>query len=64
MLSHGDQIWVLHDKEGGDADDLAISVVLDPQPAGDAGGTWTLNVSDNAGQDTGTLDSWSVTVTP
>ena len=26
----------------------------------DAGGTWTLNISDNVGQDTGSLESWCV----
>lgn len=30
--------------------------------AGDANGTWTFEISDNAGLDTGTLDNWSLTI--
>ncbi len=62
-LKHDGQTWVLHDHQGGSANDLSETYVLDPAPA-NLGGTWTLSVSDNAAADTGTLDSWAVVVTP
>ncbi len=61
-LTHGDDSWVLHNLAGSSADNLNQTYVLDPAPTGDLGGTWTLNVSDNAGQDLGTLDSWDLVV--
>jgi subtilisin-like proprotein convertase family protein len=54
--------WMLFDREGGSADDINRSVVLDPAPTGELGGTWTLAVSDRAGRDVGTLESWSLVV--
>ncbi|TVQ62963.1 MAG: hypothetical protein EA378_03885 [Phycisphaerales bacterium] len=60
----------LHDRTGGGADDIvrrySVSEPADgPGSMSDfeglpVGGTWTLNVSDNAGGDTGTLNSWSL----
>ncbi len=61
---HGEQTWTLHENTGGSADNLVETYVLDPAPTGDVGGTWSLTVSDSANADTGTLDSWSVIVTP
>jgi subtilisin-like proprotein convertase family protein len=63
VVTNGSQSWTLHDKDGGSADDIVSTYTLDPQPQGDLGGTWTLTVSDHAGRDTGTLNSWSVIVT-
>jgi len=37
---------------------------LTPFNGSSASGTWTLSVSDNAGGDTGTLDSWALLITP
>jgi subtilisin-like proprotein convertase family protein len=37
---------------------------LTPFNGGTATGTWTLNVNDQAGGDTGTLNSWALLVTP
>lgn len=64
VLSHSGQQWVLHDKEGGSADNLEETFNLSPAPQGDIAGTWTLQVSDNASQDLGTLDGWNLVVTP
>lgn len=60
----------LHDRTGGSADDIvrrySVSEPADgPGSMADfnglpVGGTWTLTVSDNAGGDTGTLNSWSL----
>lgn len=62
LQSPGGQSWTLHDNEGGSADDINRSFPLSPAPSGDLGGTWTLSVSDHAGADTGTLNSWSLVV--
>jgi subtilisin-like proprotein convertase family protein/C1A family cysteine protease len=52
---------VLHNKEGGSEDDIKETYV----PAGFVGksiqGTWTLEISDTAGSDTGRLHEWSLT---
>jgi len=64
VASFGEQEWVLHDKDGGNADDLVQTWRLDPQPQGDLGGTWKLTVFDTARLDTGSLESWSVVVIP
>lgn len=61
-LVKGDVVKVLHNNTGGSADNLEINVSL-PELVGKANqGPYTLKVVDNAGQDIGTLDSWSVTV--
>ena len=53
---------VLHDGEGGGADDLVASFPTASFNGEMAQGTWTLNVSDNAGADTGTLNNWGMTI--
>jgi len=63
VLSHGGQSWTLADREGDSADDIVSNFNLDPA-ATSAAGEWRLTVSDHAGQDLGTLNSWSVVVTP
>jgi subtilisin-like proprotein convertase family protein/C1A family cysteine protease len=54
---------VLHDKAGGSADNLKKTYT----PAGFVGkvitGNWTLQVSDTASSDTGTLNAWSIEFT-
>ncbi|MAO68913.1 MULTISPECIES: S8 family serine peptidase [Idiomarina] len=54
---------VLHDRTGGSEDDLVQSWSLDSFNGEDMTGDWTLNVSDNAGADTGVLNHWSLTLT-
>ncbi len=57
---------VLHNRDGGSADDLNESWTLDGRTAdelpfeGDAGGRWTITVSDNAAQDEGFFAAWGV----
>ena len=58
-LTHGGVTKVVVDGQGGSADDLKQTFTV----AGFAGanqGSWTLRVIDNAAQDTGTLNSWSL----
>jgi aminopeptidase S len=66
-VEHGGRTWTLHDREGGNADDLVQTFTLDAVGnafTGDPSGTWTLRVSDHAGADVGTLRSWAVVVAP
>jgi len=55
-------VSILQEREGGSEDD--IHTKYDPTEfRGEEGlGTWTLFVSDNAGLDIGTLDSWTLTI--
>jgi carboxypeptidase D len=60
---------VLHNRGGGSTHDIVGTYGVDLTPAESlaalagegSGGTWELSVSDNAGSDTGTLNSWSLT---
>ena len=54
---------ILHTATGGSADDLIESWQTTVFNAEQMQGDWTLLVSDNAGLDTGTLNSWSLTLT-
>lgn len=51
---------VLSDKEGGSADDLKRTFDVPDFNGQIADGTYTLSVVDTAGQDVGTLNSWSI----
>ena len=53
----------LHNRTGGSADDLVQNWQLDSFNGESMQGDWTLLVSDNAGLDTGTLNSWDLTLT-
>jgi subtilisin-like proprotein convertase family protein len=55
---------VISNKQGGSADDLKGSFDLSAFAGEKATGTWTLSVQDTARQDTGTLNSWGLTITP
>ena len=53
----------LHDRSGGSTDNLNATYTPTEFDGQNTSGTWTLGVSDNAGIDLGTLDSWSMTIT-
>ena len=61
-LVKGGQEQVLHNREGGSEDDLAKTYDVDAFNGADAKGDWTLFVSDNAGQDLGTLEGWELEI--
>ncbi|HSD89450.1 MAG TPA: proprotein convertase P-domain-containing protein, partial [Kofleriaceae bacterium] len=61
-LSHGTTSQVIFDRSGGSADDLKQSFTVTGL-SGDLAGAWTLKVEDTAGQDVGTLNSWTLDVT-
>ncbi|RLV60555.1 PKD domain-containing protein [Parashewanella curva] len=52
----------LHDRTGGSADDIDRSYTVTDFNTEMAKGTWTLKVSDNVRLDTGTLNSWGLTI--
>ncbi len=61
-LTRGEQTVDLQDQEGGGDDDLHKTFTVNDFNGTDARGDWTLEVSDNANVDTGTLDGWTLTV--
>jgi len=54
---------VLHNREGGNADNIVKSWDLSVFNGEMAMGDWTLSVSDNVGADVGTLNNWGLTIT-
>ena len=61
-LVKGGQEQVLHSREGGSADDLAKTYDVDAFNGAECKGEWTLFISDNAGQDLGTLEGWEMEI--
>jgi len=51
---------VLHNQTGASMDDIVKEFTLSDFNNATAAGDWTLFISDNAGQDVGTLNSWSI----
>ncbi|QDE67880.1 MULTISPECIES: M4 family metallopeptidase [Myxococcus] len=54
----------VHNRKGGSADHIKGSFDLSGFAGESAKGEWTLSVKDNARRDTGTLNSWGLTITP
>ena len=63
LVGPGGQEALLHDRDGGSADDLVQTFAVTAFDGQDAAGTWTLVVADEAGSDVGTLNSWKLAVT-
>ncbi|MCA9580956.1 MAG: proprotein convertase P-domain-containing protein [Myxococcales bacterium] len=61
VLRHGGTDVVLHNTQGGAADDLLLDLVLSDYHGMDAKGRWSLFVRDIYTGDTGVLESWSLT---
>ncbi|WP_299003880.1 S8 family serine peptidase [uncultured Shewanella sp.] len=53
---------ILHNREGGSADDIVKNWDLSAFNGEMAMGTWTLSVNDNVGADTGTLNNWGMVI--
>jgi subtilisin-like proprotein convertase family protein len=62
-LSHDGIVKTLHSREGGSNDDIVKTFTVDGFEGSDLRGEWTLSVVDDAGQDVGTLDAWSLSAT-
>lgn len=57
LLRDGRTVKTLHDKTGGSQQNLVQSYTLSPSEVGDANTTWSVQVSDTASVDTGTVNS-------
>jgi hypothetical protein len=62
VLAHDGRTVTLHDQTGSYEDDLKVTVDAAAFAGSTLAGAWTLTVSDNASQDTGTLDGWSLEI--
>ena len=60
LVEHGGQKQVLHSREGGSTDDIKKTYTLTSFNGGPAQGDWSLVIKDQAGQDTGKLNSWTL----
>ncbi|MFC1852727.1 C1 family peptidase [candidate division CSSED10-310 bacterium] len=63
LTTPSSQTVTLHNQTGYSADDIHTTYSVSGWD-GVWQGTWTLNVADHVGQDTGTLDNWSISATP
>ena len=53
---------ILHNQDGGSADDISKTVSTDAFSGESGTGDWTLTVVDSYGADVGTLNNWSMTI--
>ncbi len=60
LVAPDGSVYVLHNYSGGSADNINTTYTLNlsSEPLN---GTWTLRVNDNAANDTGRIDQWSIT---
>ena len=61
-LTKGDRTVTLHNRVGGGTNDLNETFNVSEFDAESTQGEWTLHVTDNAGQDTGRVVSWTLHV--
>lgn len=59
LIAPDGSVYVLHNRSGGSTDNIIQTFTVNASSEL-ANGTWKLRVNDNAGGDTGTLDSWSL----
>ncbi|WP_254776721.1 proprotein convertase P-domain-containing protein [Lysobacter sp. cf310] len=60
LVAPDGSLYNIHNRTGGSADNVAKTVTLNLSTEA-LNGTWKLRVNDNAGGDTGYINSWSVT---
>ncbi|WP_190285743.1 proprotein convertase P-domain-containing protein [Montanilutibacter psychrotolerans] len=60
LVAPDGSLYNLHNRTGGSADNINKTVTLNLSTEA-LNGTWKLRVNDNAGGDTGKIDSWSIT---
>ena len=60
LVEHGGQKQVLHSREGGSADDIKKTYTLTSFNGAPVKGDWRLVIKDEAGQDTGKLNTWTL----
>lgn len=59
LVAPNGSVFLLHNRTGGSADNIIQSYTVNASTV-PASGTWRLRVNDNANQDTGRIDSWSL----
>ncbi|MCY0925472.1 S8 family serine peptidase [Streptomyces sp. H27-H1] len=59
LIAPDGSVYTLHNRAGGSADNINQTYTVNAS-AEVANGTWKLRVNDNAGGDTGKIDSWSL----
>lgn len=59
LIAPDGSVYVLHNRSGGSADNIVQTFTVNASSEL-ANGTWKLRVNDNAGGDTGRLNSWSL----
>ncbi|MEU9105026.1 S8 family serine peptidase [Streptomyces xanthophaeus] len=59
LVAPDGSVYTLHNRTGGSADNIATTYTVNASSEV-ANGTWKLRVNDNAGGDTGKIDSWSL----
>ena len=59
-LTHAGRTAVLHDRSGGNTDDLHIRASISDFAGTPRAGDWTLSVVDDAAEDVGTLTGWAI----
>ncbi len=64
LTSPSGKTETIHNRTGGSADHIKGNFDLSAFKGESAKGEWTLTVKDNARRDTGTLNSWSLNITP
>ncbi len=60
LVAPDGSVYVLHNRAGGSADNIVQTYTVNLSSEA-LNGTWNLRVNDNANQDTGYINSWSVT---
>jgi vibriolysin len=60
LVAPDGSLYNIHNRTGGNADNINKTVTLNLSTEA-LNGTWKLRVNDNAGGDTGKIDSWSIT---
>ncbi|MFF8266897.1 S8 family serine peptidase [Streptomyces sp. NPDC016562] len=60
LIAPDGTVYTLHNRAGGSADNISQVYTVDASTEV-ANGTWKLRVNDNAGGDTGKIDSWNLT---
>ena len=64
LIAPSGEKWPVLAQGAASGQNFTTTITLDPAPVGDLGGTWRLMVSDRLSADIGTVDAFSLKVTP
>ncbi|MGJ0153068.1 S8 family peptidase [Streptomyces sp. CH8.1] len=60
LVAPDGSVYTLHNRSGGDADNIVRTFTVNASSEAAPNGTWKLRVNDNANGDTGKIDSWAL----